>query len=311
MPGPDYLTMYDDIEIPEPETLFDDYSNRSKLLKENKMSIAEHLIMHYDLKVPTDPDDYDTVSFVDRLTPEQKEAWVKAYKPKNDAFLAANLEGDDLTRWKYQRYIKDYLRVIACVDDSIGRILDYLDDNGLADDTLVVYSSDQGFYLGEHGWYDKRWMFEESFRMPLLMRWPGEIEPGTEITELTHNIDYAPTFLDAAGLEAPEEVQGKSFLPLLKGAVSDWRDGVYYHYYDGPGEHGVAKHYGVRTKDHKLMYYYDHDDWDMFDLDNDPQEMVSVYNDPAYADVKVALKQKLKDLRKQFDDTTGVEFSDQ
>lgn len=306
LPGPGYLTQFDDVDIPEPETLFDDYSDRSDVLKDHEMGIADHLIMDYDLKVPQDGESYETVYGVERMTEAQRSAFVRAYKPKNDAFLAGNLTGDDLTRWKYQRYMKDYLRVIAAVDDSIGRLLEALDRHGLAENTIVVYSSDQGFYLGDHGWYDKRWMFEESLRMPFLMRWPGRIEPGTEIEALTHNIDFAPTFIDAAGLEPPAEVQGESFLPLLEDPEAPWRDAVYYHYYDDPCEHGVAKHYGIRTHDYKLMYYYAVGDWDMFDLRRDPQELTSVFGDPQYASIRDELMTRLRALREVYRDTTGT-----
>ena len=304
LPGPDYHDLYEDGDIPEPDTLFDDYSNRAEVLKAHKMGIADDLIMDYDLKVPDEGKGQESVYGVDRMNAEQRAAWDKAYDPRVREFREANLEGDDLTRWKYQRYIKDYLRVIAAVDDNIGRILDYLDDAGLAENTIVVYSSDQGFYLGDHGWYDKRWMFEESLRMPYLMRWPAKIPAGTDVSELIHNIDFAPTFIEAAGLEAPDEVQGESFLPLACGEQVPWRDAVYYHYYDGPGEHGVAKHYGIRTERYKMMYFYEDGEWNLFDLEKDPHEMVSVYGTPTYANVQVTLTTRLADIREQYGDTT-------
>jgi arylsulfatase A-like enzyme len=210
--------------------------------------------------------------------------------------------GDDLVRWKYQRYMRDYLRCVAGVDRSVGRLLDYLDDSGLADNTIVVYSSDQGFFLGEHGWFDKRWMYEESFRMPLIMRWPGVTKPGTKIDRLTQNIDFAPTLLEAAGQPIPAEIQGRSLVPLLKGENPPWRDSLYYHYYDGPGEHGVAKHYGIRTERYKLIRYYAEEDntWELFDLEKDAQELTSVYGQPSYAQIERELKTRLKELKKQY-----------
>ena len=273
------------------------------------MGIADHLILDYDLKVPEEGEGQESVYGVEDMDEDQKAAWFKAYGPRIRAFREANLEGDDLTRWKYQRYIKDYLRVVASVDDNIGRILGYLDETGQAENTIVVYSSDQGFFLGDHGWYDKRWIFEESLRMPYLMRWPAQIPAGTDVDALVHNIDFAPTYLEAAGLEAPEEVQGESFLALARGEQAPWRDAVYYHYYDSPsegGEHGVAKHYGIRTDRYKIMYFYEDDEWNMFDLEKDPHEMVSVYHDPAYAETRAALEARLVDVRAEYEDTTGV-----
>ncbi|MFC1653091.1 sulfatase, partial [Planctomycetota bacterium] len=228
-PGPDHLTLYDDVTIPEPSTLFDAYENRNSTLKDNEMEIGCHLIMDYDLKL-TGSQVKDALgrSFknpeVARMTPEQRKRWDAAYGPKNKAFFEAKLTGKALVRWKYQRYIKDYLRCVASVDDNIGRLLDYLDESGLAENTLVVYSSDQGFYLGEHGWYDKRWMYEESFRMPLVARWPARIKPGRLSSALAQNIDFGPTFLDVADVEIPAEMQGQSLVPLLTAETpKTWR----------------------------------------------------------------------------------------
>ncbi|MFI4874125.1 MAG: sulfatase/phosphatase domain-containing protein, partial [Blastopirellula sp. JB062] len=230
--------------------------------------------------------------------------------PKNKAFREADLKGGDLVRWKYQRYIKDYLRCVAAVDDNVGRVLDYLDESGLADDTIVVYTSDQSFYLGEHGWYDKRWMYEESFRTPLMIRWPEKIKAGTTNDALVMNLDFAETFLDAAGVDIPTEMQGRSFLPMLLGKkMPDWRQSVYYHYYEYPRPHRVAPHYGVRTDRYKLIRYYQSDEWELFDLEKDPQEMKSVYADSQYAEVRNQLQAELKKLRKQYeDDGTVVQF---
>lgn len=305
-PGPDHLTMYDDVEIPEPDTLFDDYENRSELLKQNEMMIEKHMMYEYDLKLAgSKKKDVLGRAFKNpelrRMTPEQRAKWDAGYEPKNEKFRKANLKGKDLARWKYQRYIKDYLRCIASVDDNVGRIMDYLDEAGLADNTIVVYSSDQGFYLGEHGWYDKRWMFEESFRMPFLMKWPGVAKPGARTDALSQNIDFAPTFLEAAGMKTPADMQGVSLKPLLDGdKPTDWRDSLYYHYYER-GEHRVPAHEGVCTERYKLMYFYDTDEWQLFDLKKDPKEMDDVYGDAEYASVVKMMKSELEKLREKYD----------
>jgi arylsulfatase A-like enzyme len=294
MPAPKYHDLFKGEKIPEPDTLFDDYAGRASPASHHKMGIKDLRPLH-DLKVAKDKEE---VSGVGRMTPEQRAAWDNAYREENEAFLKAGLTGDDLVRWKYQRYMKDYLKCVASVDDNVGRILDYLKESGLAENTLVVYSSDQGFYLGEHGWFDKRWMYEESFRMPLMARWPGVVPAGTRIGELTQNIDFAPTFLEACGLPVPAEMQGKSLMPLLKGEKVPWRDALYYHYYDHGGEHNVARQYGIRTKDYKLIHYYTTDEWELFDLKKDPHEMKSVYDEPAYKDIRAKLDQELRDLKK-------------
>jgi arylsulfatase A-like enzyme len=240
------------------------------------------------------------------MTEAQKAAWDAAYSPRNARFHAANPQGDDRVRWFYQRYIKDYLRCIAGIDDNVGRLLDYLDGTELARDTLVVYCSDQGFFLGEHGWYDKRWMYEESLRMPFLARWPDRIEPGTRIPHMIQNIDYAPTFISLAGATVPGDIQGESLLGLMTGRRrGEWRESIYYHYYEYPQPHRVAPHYGVRTERHKLVYYYQTDEWELFDLEEDPRELNSVYDDPAYADTVARLRAELARLREYYGDHTG------
>ncbi|HUT95353.1 MAG TPA: sulfatase/phosphatase domain-containing protein [Thermoguttaceae bacterium] len=289
LPGPDHLTMYDDVEIPEPPTLFDDYTGRTSAALWASMTIARHM------------NDLDLKLVLPRyLNDEQRERIEAAYRPKNEAMRKANLQGKDLVRWKYQRYLKDYLRAIASVDDNLGRVLEYLDRSGLAQNTVVIYNSDQGFYLGDHGWFDKRWMYEESLRMPLLVRWPGVVKPGSENRDLVQNLDFAETFLDVAGVPVPDDMQGRSLVPLLKGQTpNDWRKSVYYHYYEFPGWHDVARHYGVRTDRHKLVHYYDVGEWELFDLQKDPDELGSVYDDPAYAGVVAELKAELGRLRKE------------
>lgn len=306
-PAPRHLTLFDDIEIAEPKTLNDDYSGRSSWLKKNKMTLKKHFHWGHDLKL-------HGKSFVPgkimngvkngeymRMTPAQQLDWDMAYGPKNARFLA-KLADDRLTdaeilKWKYQRYMKDYLRTIRAVDENVGRMLKYLDDSGLAKNTIVIYSSDQGFYLGEHGWYDKRWMFEQSLKMPFLIRWPGVIKKGLNSDALIQNIDYAPTFLDVAGVEIPKAIQGKSLIPLLKGEIksSDWRKSIYYAYYMNPGTHNVPQHDGVRTDRYKLFYLPQSKEWQLFDLVKDPDEMLSVYDAPEYAKVR-------KNMKKVYDD---------
>ncbi len=289
-PGPEHLTMYDDVTIPEPPTLFDDYEGRSSAAKTQEMTIARHMYPE-DLKLVPPP----------QLNEEQLAHWNAAYEPKNEAFRRAGLSGDDLVRWKYQRYIKDYLRTIASVDDNLGRLLDYLDESGLAENTLVIYSSDQGFYLGDHGWYDKRWMYEESLRMPFIVRWPGVVQPGSENADLVQNLDFAETFLEMAGVEVPVEMQGRSLVPLLEGRTpADWRDAIYYHYWEYPAWHMVRRHYGVRTQRYKLIYYYEIDEWELFDLETDPSELRSVYADPEYAEILADLKTRLAQMRADY-----------
>jgi arylsulfatase A-like enzyme len=289
-PGPDQLGMYEGEEIPEPATLFDDWEGRSSAASTQEMTIERDMTPR-DLKLVPPPN----------LTPAQLASWEAAYAPRNEAFEAAGLEGDDLVRWKYQRYIKDYLRSIASVDENLGRVLDYLDEEGLADNTVVVYTSDQGFFLGDHGWFDKRWMYEESLRTPLIVRWPAGIEPASVNTEMVQNLDLAETFLDLAGVTIPDAMQGRSLVPLLRGEhPAGWRDAIYYQYFEYPGWHMVRRHYGIRTDRYKLIRYYEIGEWELFDLEGDPDELSSVYGDPAYADVQARLEVRLDSMRTYF-----------
>ncbi len=312
MPPLKYLHKYDDVTIPEPENLFDDYKNRAGGAQLQEMEIDRHMRFSWDLKVVRDSFDTRGIKVwearKERFTPGQLKAWNEAYGPKNEAFIKANLQGKDLVRWKYERYIKDYLRCIASVDDNVGRLLDYLNESGLAENTIVIYSSDQGFYLGEHGWFDKRWMYEESLHMPLIIKWPGVVKPGSVNMDMVQNLDYAETFLDIAGLKIPQEMQGQSLMPLLEGKTpDDWRKSIYYHYYEYPGAHAVQKHYGVRTERYKLINYYELGEKEMFDLKTDPQEMKSVYNDPEYAEIQTQLEQELARLRSYYHDDEIME----
>ncbi len=308
MPGPDHLALYDGQHIWEPPTLFDDYSNRASPAANNRMEIGRHMVLAGDLKVPPPPgtpeDDRQLQQWRrmhGRLTPEQQAVWDAAYGPKNQEFREANPQGKDLIRWKYQRYVKDYLRCIASVDDNVGRLLRYLDETGLADNTVVIYSSDQGFYLGEHGWFDKRWMYRESLRTPLLVRWPGVVGRGLANSDLVSNLDYAQTFLEIAGVEAPPEMQGRSLVPLLKGETPrNWRKSFYYHYYESQVAHGVPAHEGVRTDRYKLIRFYESDEWELYDLDRNPEETESVYGRPAVRQVTAELMAELRRLRKMY-----------
>jgi N-acetylglucosamine-6-sulfatase len=307
-----HLNAFEDVEIPEPASLFDSYENRSKTLAGNEMEINRHFDWAYDAKVRKDergdvklpkPDRYGTPEY-GRMIPEQRKVWDAHFGPRNQTFLAEFASGKmsekDLVRWKYRRYMRNYLGTVKAVDESVGRLLQYLDDKDLAKDTIVIYSSDQGFFLGEHGWYDKRWMFEESFRMPFLIRWPGVVAARSRPEELIQNIDYAPTFLAMAGLAVPSEIQGRSLLPILKGNVEKWRSSLYYSYYE-VGEHAVPQHFGVRTQTHKLIYFPKSKEWNLFDLKRDPGEMRSEYANPEYQEVRDALSAEFARLRTQYD----------
>ncbi len=313
-PPPRYYNLYEGETIPEPETLFDDYAGRSELLKTNEMTIANHFHWNHDMKFlgknefPEHFEGHHKNGEYQRMTPDQKAAWDAAYEPRNQEFIRRLRSGEltdrDVTRWKYQRYLKDYLRCVQAVDDSVGEILDYLDEAGLDENTIVIYSSDQGFYLGEHGWYDKRWMFEESLKMPFLIRWPGVVSPSTRATAMIQNIDYAPTFLEAAGVKIPESMQGVSMMPILRNEgqpTDDWREAIYYAYYEGNTTHHVPHHDGVRTDRYKLMHFPESGEWNLFDLQNDPMEMTSVADDQNYGEIFASMKQRYSELRQQYD----------
>jgi arylsulfatase A-like enzyme len=238
----------------------------------------------------------------------QKEAWDAYYGPLNEAFKQSNLDEEDLAHWKYQRYIKDYLKCIISVDENVGRVLDHIESTGLSDNTLIVYTSDQGFYLGEHGWFDKRFIYDESFKTPLLVKWPGVIDPESVNTQMVQNLDFAQTFLEAAGVDAPKDMQGESLVPLFKGDTEGFRDAVYYHYYEYPAVHMVKRHYGIVTEEYKLVhFYYDIDEWELYDRKKDKQEMKNVYDDPEYSDVVKELTKKLADMRIKYQDSEELD----
>ena len=310
-PAMRHLGSFDDVEIPEPKTLFDNYENRHASLANNEMEIDRHFDWAYDAKIRMNergdiklpkPDRYGTPEY-NRMTPAQKQKWDAHFSPRNQQFLkefaSGKLTPKDVVRWKYRRYMRNYLSTVKAVDESVGQMLDYLQDNGLEKNTVVIYSSDQGFFLGEHGWYDKRWMFEESFRMPFLIRWPNRVQPGSRPIQLIQNIDYAPTFLDIAGLETPKQVQGNSLLPLFGNEPKNWRNSLYYAYYE-LGEHAVPQHFGVRTQNHKLIYFPKSDRWNLYDLNDDPNEMQSVHDVKEYQAIRTELTSEFTRLREQY-----------
>ncbi|VGO19179.1 sulfatase family protein [Pontiella sulfatireligans] len=288
-PADRHMSKYEDVEIPEPANLFDDYASRGVAAHGQEMEIDRYMKLDSDLKA-----EGKRYQNNPRFAARQK--WFAENKP----------EGKALVKWKYQTYMKDYMRCTWAVDESVGRILQSLEEQGLADNTIVMYSSDQGFYMGEHGWFDKRFMYEESFRTPLIARWPGKIKPGSVNDDLVQNIDFAETFLDLAGAPIPADMQGKSIVPLLEGQTPrDWRESLYYHYYEYPGAHSVRRHEGVFDSRWKLIRFYGVDvpgeeEWELFDLQNDPTEMKNVYGNPENEAKIQALKKELSRLKKQY-----------
>jgi arylsulfatase A-like enzyme len=290
-PGPDHIDDFMDQEFEMPSTFYDDHSGHSSAPGQSVMRIDKHLNAN-DLKI-TPPRN---------LTDEQLVRWNESYDPRNEAVRASGLHGAELDQWKFNRYMRDYLRAVQSVDDNIGRVLDYLDETGLADNTVVIYASDQGWYLGEHGWYDKRWMYEPSLKTPFIVRWPGQTEAGVRNSDLVSNVDFAPTFLDIAGADIPADMQGKSLVSILKeGSDPDFRDAFYYQYYEYPASHCVRRHYGVRTDRYKLIYFYGIDEWEMYDLQEDPDEVSSIYGMEEHAVLEASLKVRLDQLREEYE----------
>ena len=318
LPAPRHFKEFTKKTFVEPETLFDNYEGRGTAAKTAEMNLLAHMNWAGDSKIYPEVMDelgipetanWDKKAFereVGRMNPAQRAAWDEVYRPINEEFRKnfPNMTEEDKMKWRYQRYMQDYLGCIAAVDEGVGRVLDYLDRSGLRENTVVVYTSDQGFYLGEHGWFDKRFIYDESFKTPLLVRWPGVITPGTVNTQMVQNLDFAQTFLAAAGLQPPADMQGESLIPLFKGDTENFRDAVYYHYYEYPAVHMVKRHYGIVTEDYKLAhFYYDVDEWELYDRKKDVLEMKNVYADPAYAKVVTDLKKKLADLRVKYKDS--------
>lgn len=308
--------------FPEPATLFDDYSGRTRAAGEAEMNILTHMGWSGDNKLNpevlkqlgiADVGGYDTSRFINqmkRFTSSQGENFKKYYDPISEEFVKSypTMSKEDLMRWKYQRYMQDYLGTIKAVDENVGRLLDYLEANDLMENTIIVYTSDQGFYLGEHGWYDKRFVYDESFKTPLLVSWPDRIKAGTHSDALVQNLDFAQTFLDVARVPSPDDMQGESLVPLLTGNTEKWtRDAVYYHYYEYPAEHMVNRHYAIVTKEFKLIhYYFVEDQWELIDRVKDPQELKNVYDDPAYAETRADLHKRLDELRVKYKDSSEL-----
>ncbi len=306
MPAPRHTRQYENTEFPPPDNYFDDYQGR-RAAAEQEMNVYRDMYEGHDLKMTVAAGSNELrfdpwKNHFGRMTAEQRTAWDAAYQARNDAMNNADMNGREMAIWKYQRYMQEYLATISAVDESVGEILDYLDEAGLTANTLVVYTSDQGFYLGEHGWFDKRFMYEESLRTPLLARLPGRVKAGTTSTEMVMNIDYAPTFLELAGAKVPDNIQGESLADVMTGAAQEpVRRSIYYHYYEYPGFHAVKRHYGVRDNRYKLIHFYDDiDEWEFYDLETDPSEMHNRINDPALQQKITEMREELRSLRGKY-----------
>ena len=317
MPALRHLDLYDNVVLPEPDTLFDNWSDNSSAAPNQELEVDRHMHINFDLFVDLTPDfedptpgkpaDRSAWNNMKRMTPEQLKVWREAYGPRDAALHTANLKGKDLVRWKYQRYAKNYLRALKGVDESVARLQATLAELDLDENTVVIYSSDQGFYIGDHGWFDKRWMYEESLKMPFIVKWPGTVKPGSRNHNLIQNLDYAETFLEMAGAPIPDDMQGASLVPLLKGEKpTDWRKSIYYHYYEYPSVHMIPRHYGIRNQRYKLMHFYQFDEWEFYDLKEDPDELVNLYNDPEYARRIQRAKKDLKALQKDYEDDSDI-----
>ncbi|GGF26641.1 sulfatase family protein [Echinicola rosea] len=304
MPDLQDMDIYDEVTFPVPGTFYDDYEGRQAAMDQD-MTVDKTMIMDYDLKMyPDDSKDRN----ITRMTPEQRAQFDAHYKLIHNELDSLNLSGRDLVEWKYQQYMRDYLATAESMDRNIGRTLDYLKAHGLDENTMVIYTSDQGFYLGEHGWFDKRFMYEESFSTPMMIKYPGVIEPGTKSDALIMNLDIAPTILDAADVAVPEDIQGKSMLPVLTGRDKQGREVLYYHYYE-VGEHNVSPHFGVKTERFKIIRFYNQvNAWELFDLQEDPEEMQNLYGTEQYQEVQKEMKAKLLEAIKKYEDTEAKEI---
>tara|TARA_B110000238_G_C16063766_1_gene411755 strand:- start:237 stop:1289 length:1053 start_codon:yes stop_codon:yes gene_type:complete len=335
-PSPEKFAEFYEKEFPEPESLFDNYSGRGTAAKTAEMNILTHMQYMHDSKVRP-----STIEEMDKVEPEivyvkgdgtlmrpTAKGFTRPFgranedqKKKYDITLDKiskdfkenwpKMNNKEKMKWKFQRYMQDYLATISSVDDNVGRVLDYLQESGLDKNTIVVYTSDQGFYLGEHGWFDKRFIYDESFKTPLMIKWPNIITPGTTSEEMVQNLDFAQTFLEAAMIEAPEDMQGESLIPLLKGDSENWnRDAVYYHYYEYPSVHMAKRHYGIVSKEFKLVhFYYDVDEWELYDRLKDPNEMNNIYENPEYKNIVDELTQELKEMRIKYKDSEELDKS--
>ena len=301
MPDIQDLGAYEDVKFPMPANFYDDYTNRLAA-KNQDMTVDKTMLIGDDLKIGID---YSKPGMFGRMNPEEKKAYKTYYDAAGIEYEKVKNNPEELVKWKYQRYMKDYLSTARSLDRNIGRILKYLDSTGLAKNTIVIYTSDQGFYMGEHGWFDKRFMYEESLRTPLVMKYPGKIKPGTVVNDMVVNIDFTPTILELAGIKIPEDIQGKSFVQnVLTGKTpKNWRKSMYYHYYEYPQPHKVSPHFGVRTMQYKLIRFYGpFDAWELFDLKTDPTEMNNLYGKPGYEKITEELKAELLKLTKEYKD---------
>jgi len=307
MPAIEDLGKFDHINFPLPANFYDNYDLRVAA-KGQDLNIAHTMKLGYDLKMKSDTDQVNTATmFSARMNPTQKKAWDSYYDSIENDFLKKKPVGKDLVEWKYQRYMKDYLSTTLSLDRNIGKILDYLDKNNLSKNTIVIYTSDQGFYMGEHGWFDKRFMYEESMHTPFIVRYPDVIKAGTVINQMVSNVDFAPTLLDLTNVPVPKEMQGKSFENIIKNASAKFRESVYYHYYEYPGEHSVMKHFGIRTERYKLIRFYGQDNfWELYDLKTDPQEMKNLYNNVKHRVIIADLKKKLQALATENKDEVAL-----
>lgn len=336
LPAPRHMGIFENTIFPEPDNLLDDYKGRGKAAHEQEMEIKTHMWDAWDFKLATSEqlDEYGRTHKTEnisnakqhdvdgankreddlkklyrvykRMTPAQRSKWNEVYGKRITDFKEQNLKGDALVRWKFQIYMRDYLSCLVSLDENIGRMLDYLKESGELDNTIIVYTSDQGFFLGEHGWFDKRIMYDECYRMPFLVRFPKTIKAGSVSNAIAMNIDFAPTFLDYAGVDIPEDMQGRSLRPILdnEGKIPDnWREASYYHYYEYPSWHSVKRHYGIRTKDYKLIHFYnDVDEWELYDMNKDPKEMNNEINNPEYKSVLEELKILMKKTQAEYKD---------
>ena len=316
MPAPRHLGIFNNTTFPEPSTLFDTYEGRGSAAKEQDLSIEHTLTNDWDLKLLTREEMLkDTTNSLyqvyKRMPADVQDKWDSVYKQRISEFRSGKLKGKELIRWKYQQYMRDYLATTLAVDENIGRLLGYLEKIDELDNTIIIYTSDQGFFLGEHGWFDKRFMYEECQRMPLIIRYPKAIKAGSTSNAITMNVDFAPTILDFAGVDIPDDIQGKSIKPILTNegkTPEDWRKAAYYHYYEYPAEHSVKRHYGIRTADFKLIHFYnDINWWELYDLQADPSEMHNLYGQPEYESVVKELKEEMLKLQEQYNDP--VRFS--
>jgi arylsulfatase A-like enzyme len=304
MPALKYLELFDEVDFLLPDNFYDGYEGR-EALKVQELTVKDHMDVRMDFKVPCDTCDTASVNFwapgeywrrLERLSPDEREIWDASYKKEELEFYAVKDDELKYDRWKFRRYMEDYLRCIVSVDESLGQLLDFLKENGLEENTLIIYTSDQGFFLGEHGMFDKRFMYEEAMRTPLLIRYPKEIREKSQTERLVQNLDLAPTILDVAGIAIPEEMQGESLRKIWSKDVSEWRDAIYYHYYEKG--FGATPHYGVRTSRYKLIHFYETmDSWELYDLETDPNEMINLYHEPACEPIVIELRDKLRDLQ--------------